>query len=259
VLEQLELRLADMEEDASEAEAAAQMAAEAASREKIEVQAFHRRKPARRPLPEHLPRERIVYPVPSACPCCGGALHKLGEDATETLELVPRQWKVIQHVREKFSCRSCEKITQPPAPSHPIARGRAGPGLLAHVLFAKYGLHLPLNRQSNVYAREGIDLDVSTLADWVGACAATLMPLVETIRHHVFAAERIHADDTTIPVLAKSLPPRRRGARPAPVGYGPMCATTSRSAGPIRRPPPSSTRATAPASIPSSIWRAMPA
>jgi transposase len=203
VLEQLELQLADMEEDASEAEAAAQMAADAAAREKIEVQAFHRRKPARRPLPEHLPRERIVYPAPSVCPCCGGVLHKLGEDVTETLELIPRQWKVIQHVREKFSCRSCEKITQPPAPSHPISRGRAGPGLLAHVLFSKYGLHLPLNRQSNVYAREGIDLDVSTLADWVGACAATLMPLVETIRAHVFAAERIHADDTTVPVMAK--------------------------------------------------------
>src|SRR5579872_3047434 len=203
VLEQLELRLADMEEDASEAEAAAQMAADAAAREKIEVQAFHRRKPARRPLPEQLPRERIVYPGPSACPCCGGALHKLGEDVTETLELIPRQWKVIQHVREKFSCRSCETITQPPAPSHPIARGRAGPGLLAHVLFAKYGLHLPLNRQSDVYEREGIDLDVSTLADWVGAAAATLMPLIEVIQTHVFAAERIHADDTTVPVLAK--------------------------------------------------------
>ena len=122
---------------------------------------------------------------------------------TETLELVPRHWKVIQHVREKFSCRACESITQAPAPSHPIARGRAGPKLLAHVLFAKYGLHLPLNRQSDVYAREGIDLDVSTLADWVGAAAATLMPLVETIQAHVFAAERIHADDTTVPVLAK--------------------------------------------------------
>ena len=123
---------------------------------------------------------------------------------TETLELVPRQWKVIQHVREKFSCRACEAITQPPAPSHPIARGRAGPKLLAHVLFSKYGLHLPLNRQSAVYAREGIDLDVSTLADWVGAAAATLMPLNEVIRAHVFAAERIHADDTTVPVLAKT-------------------------------------------------------
>lgn len=203
VLEQLELRLADMEEDAAQAEAAARIAADAAARQKITVQAFERRKPARRPLPEHLPRERIVYPSPSACPCCGGVLHKLGEDVTETLELVPRQWKVIQHVREKFSCRSCEAITQPPAPWHPIARGRAGPGLLAHILFAKYGLHLPLNRQSSVYAREGIELDVSTLADWVGAAAATLMPLVEAIRSHVFAAERIHADDTTVPVMAK--------------------------------------------------------
>lgn len=104
-------------------------------------------------------------------------------------------------MREKHSCRSCEKITQPPAPSHPIARGRAGPGLLAHVLFAKYGLHLPLPRQSVTYAREGIALDVSTLADWVGASAATLMPLVEAVRGHVFAAERLHADDTTVPVL----------------------------------------------------------
>ena len=139
--------------------------------------------------------------MPAACPCCGGTLHKLGEDVTETLELVPRQWKVIQHVREKHSCRSCEKITQPPAASHPIARGRAGPGLLAHVLFAKYGLHLPLTRQSATYAREGIELDVSTLADWVGASAATLMPLVEAVRAHVFAAERLHADDTIVPVL----------------------------------------------------------
>ena len=143
-------------------ETAAQMAAAAA---KIEVRIFERRKPARRPLPEHLPRERIVYPAPALCPCCGGALHKIGEDVTETLELIPRQWKVIQHVREKFSCRSCESVTQPPAPSHPISRGRAGPMLLAHVLFAKYCLHLPLNRQSATYAREGIELDVSTLAD----------------------------------------------------------------------------------------------
>jgi transposase len=200
ILEQLELSLADLEEDAATAETAAQIAAAQA---KVGVRSFERRKPARRPLPEHLPRERIVYPVPAACPCCGGVLHKIGEDVTEMLELIPRQWKVIQHVREKFSCRSCESISQPPAPSHPIARGRAGPQLLAHILFSKYGLHLPLNRQSVGYAREGVDLDVSTLADWVGACAVTLMPLVEAIRRHVFAAERIHADDTTVPVLAK--------------------------------------------------------
>ena len=179
LLDQLELQLADLEENAAQAETAAQMAAE-----KIAVPSFERRKPARRPLPEHLPRERIVYPVPATCPCCGDS-------------------RLRQHVREKFVCRACEAITQPPAPSHPIARGRAGPKLLAHILFAKYGLHLPLNRQSDVYQREGIDLDVSTLADWVGASAATLMPLVDAIRSHVFAAERIHADDTTVPVLAK--------------------------------------------------------
>jgi transposase len=200
LLDQLELQLADLEENAAHAETAAQLAAA----ETITVPAFERRKPARRPLPAHLPRERIVYPAPSTCPCCGDSrLRKIGEDMTETLELIPRQWKVIQHVREKFSCRACEAITQPPAPSHPIARGRAGPSLLAHILFSKYGLHLPLNRQSKVYAREGIELDVSTLADWVGASAATLMPLVDAMRDHVFAAERIHADDTTVPVLAK--------------------------------------------------------
>jgi len=202
LLDQLELQLADLEESVAEDEAAAEIAQPPASAVTTEVRGFARRKPARRPLPAHLPRERIVYPAPSACPCCGGALRKLGEDVTETLEHVPARWKVIQHVREKFSCRACEAIAQPPAPSHPIARGRPGPGLLAQVLFSKYGAHLPLNRQSAIYAREGIDLDVSTLADWVGAAAATLRPLVEAIRAHVFAAERIHADDTTVPVLA---------------------------------------------------------
>jgi transposase len=204
LLDQLELQLFELKE----AQAQAETAEEIAVPQSVTVPSFERRKPVRRPLPESahshapdLPRERVVHPMPVACPCCGGVLHKLGEDVTETLELVPRQWKVIQHVREKHSCRSCEKITQPPAPSHPIARGRAGPGLLAHVLFAKYGLHLPLTRQSATYAREGIELDVSTLADWVGASAATLMPLVEAVRAHVFAAERLHADDTTVPVL----------------------------------------------------------
>ena len=106
-------------------------------------------------------------------------------------------------MREKFACRKCETITQPPAPSHPIAHGRAGPNLLAQVLFSKYRAHLPLNRQSDIYANEGVDLDVSTLADWVGARAATLMPLVDATAEHVFASERIHADDTTVPVLAR--------------------------------------------------------
>ncbi|TXL75469.1 IS66 family transposase [Vineibacter terrae] len=199
VLAQLELQLSELQADASQAEAEAEVAAE---RAQVAVRSLARARPARRPLPEHLPRERVVYPVPEACPCCGGRLHALGEDVTETLELVPRQWKVIQHVRPKYSCRACEAITQPPAPSHPIARGRAGPALLAHVLFAKYGLHLPLTRQSATYAREGVPLDVSTLADWVGATAVMLRPLIERIGQHVFAAERIHADETTVPVLA---------------------------------------------------------
>src|SRR3712207_5610023 len=155
------------------------------------------------PLPAHLPRERVVLPAPSACPCCGGRLVKLGEAITETLEVVPRQWKVIQTVRERFSCRSCETITQPPAPFHPIARGRAGPELLAMILEAKFGQHLPLNRQSETYAREGVELSVSTIADWVGTTTAALAPLTALIDAHVLAAERLHADDTTVPVLAK--------------------------------------------------------
>jgi transposase len=203
LIDQLELQLAELEERIAQDEAAAEIKAPPQNEGSAPSGREKRRKPARRPLPEHLRRERIVHPAPSSCPCCGGPLRKLGEDITETLEHVPAQWKVIQHVREKFSCRKCEAITQPPAPSHPIARGRAGPQLLAQVLFGKYGAHLPLNRQSEIYAKEGIDLDVSTLADWVGASAATLMPLVEATASHVFAAERIHADDTTVPVLAK--------------------------------------------------------
>ena len=199
LVEQLELQLSELEETAAAAEAAAAIATAPVA----ELRGFTRQKPARRPLPEHLPRERMVYPSPASCPCCGGALRKLGEDVSETLEYVPARWKVIQHVREKFSCRSCESVTQPPAPLHPIARGRAGPGLLAQILFGKYGAHLPLHRQSAIWAREGVELDVSTLADWVGQASATLMPLVERLRMHVFAAARIHADDTPVPVLAK--------------------------------------------------------
>ena len=198
LIDQMELQLADLVETVAEAKSAAAITAPVPCAEAVQ------QKPARRQLPAHLPRERVVHPAASACPCCGGALRKLGEDITETLEHVPARWKVIQHVREKFSCRKCETITQAPAPSHPIARGRAGPQLLAQVLFAKYRAHLPLNRQSDIYEKEGIDLDVSTLADWVGACAATLMPLVDELEKHVLSGERIHADDTTVPVLAKN-------------------------------------------------------
>jgi transposase len=196
LLDQLELALEEAEAAASEAETGK-------PEPNAPARPFTRRKPVRGPLPAHLPRERVVLPGPSACPCCGGRLARLGETITETLEVIPRRWKVVQTVREKFSCRSCETITQPPAPFHPIARGRAGPNLLATIMEAKFGQHLPLNRQSETFAREGIELDVSTLADWVGACSATLAPLVTLIRVHVMAGGRIHGDDTTVPVLAR--------------------------------------------------------
>ena len=173
LLDQAELQLEEFEADASEEVATAEVNADQAE---STVRSFTRRKPVRGPLPAHLPRERVVIPGPTACPCCGGALAKLGETITESLESVPRQWKVIQTVREKFVCRACETINQPPAPFHPIARGRAGPNLLAMILDAKFGNHQPLNRQSEVYAREGIDLDVSTLADWERACTTSTDP-----------------------------------------------------------------------------------
>jgi transposase len=200
LLDQLELQLEELEATATEDECAPAAAARPTAT--VARSATHQR-PKRGPLPAHLPRERHVLPGPSACPCCGGKLTKIGEDITETLEVVPRHYKVLQTVREKFSCRSCEKISQPPAPFHPLARGRAGAGLLAMILYAKYGNHQPLNRQSEGFARDGIALDVSTLADWVGACTATVVPLTELIRRHVMAGERLHGDDTTVPVLAR--------------------------------------------------------
>jgi transposase len=145
-----------------------------------------------------------VIPTPESCPCWGSSrLAKLGEDVTETLEVIPRQWKVIQTVREKFLCRACQTITQPPAPFHVTPRGFAGPPLLAMILFEKFGQHQPLNRQSERHWREGIDLSLSTLADQVGACTTVLQPLHALIERHVLAAERLHGDDTTVPILAK--------------------------------------------------------
>ena len=198
LLDQLELQLAELVEKVSE-----NRTADAIAAPMLTAHDEQRLKPARRPLPERLPRERHVHASPAVCPCCKGTnFRKLGEDTTETLERVPAQWKVVVNVRERLACRTCDTIVQTPAPSHPIARGRAGPQLLSDVLFGKYGAHLPLNRQSEIYANEGVDLDVSTLADWVGASAATLKPLRDAIEAHVLSAERIHADDTTVPVLA---------------------------------------------------------
>jgi transposase len=213
LIEQMELTLEDLEGDAAEDG----RMAEAAATKTASVAAFERKRPARKPFPEHLPRERVVVPAPCSCPACGGSrLSKLGEDVTETLEVIPRSWKVVQArlwrlppavsspaLREKFSCRDCEKITQPPAPFHVIPRGWAGPSFLAMLLFEKYGQHQPLNRQAERLAREGVPLSTSTLADQVGAAALALMPLYRLIEAHVLAAGRLHGDDTTVPVMAR--------------------------------------------------------
>jgi transposase len=204
LLEQLELTLEELETSATEDELAAEMAAAKTATATTTVASFSRKRPSRKPFPDHLPRERVVVPGPVACACCGGTrLSKLGEDVTETLEVIPKSWKVIQHVREKFSCRDCEKISQAPAPFHVIARGWAGPSFLAMVLFEKFGQHQPLNRQAERYAREGVPVSLSTLADQVGGCTVALMPLFKRLEAHVLCAERLHGDDTTVPVLAK--------------------------------------------------------
>jgi transposase len=200
LLDQLELQLEELEAAATADEIAAEMAASRIAT----APRFERRRPSRQPFPDHLPRERIVVPGPTSCACCGGTrLSKLGETVTETLESIPRQWKVVQYVREKFTCRDCETISQPPAPFHVVARGWAGPSLLAMILFEKFGQHQPLNRQAERYAREGVPLSLSTLADQVGAATSALQPLHELLKAHVLAAERLHGDDTTVPVLAK--------------------------------------------------------
>ena len=198
LIDQMEMQLEELEAAATEDEIAAGKAKTTA------VAGFERRRPARKPFPDHLPRERVVVAAPTACSCCGSdRIVKMGEDITETLEVEPRQWKVVQTVREKYTCRQCEKISQPPAPFHPTPRGWAGPNLLAMILFEKFGQHQPLNRQAERYAKEGVDLSLSTLADQVGACTAALAPIHALIRNHVLAAERLHGDDTTVPLLAK--------------------------------------------------------
>ncbi len=189
-----------------------------------------------------------MYPAPCACAKCGGArLRKLDDVVSRSLECEPRRWKIIEHVREKMTCRDCDGITETPAPSHPIPRGFAGPHLLASVLVSKFMLHQPLNRQSDTFAREGIAIDTSTLADRVGACAVALAPIVEAIRRHVLAAERIHADDTTVTVLAKG--------KTDTGGCGPTCGTIGLLAAPFHRPRPFTTRAAGPGNTHASTWR----
>ena len=193
-IEQLELRLEALQQNDAE---------KVAALPEPMANAVALARSARRPLPSQLPREvRTYLPKQEACPDCGGELKHLGEDVSEMLEIEPVHFKVIRQVRPKLACACCERIVQAEAPSRPIARGIAGPGLLAHVLVSKYADHLPLYRQSEIYAREGVELDRSTLADWVCGTSQLLEPLVESLRRHVMAAEKLHADDTPVPVLA---------------------------------------------------------
>jgi transposase len=194
-LEQLEFRLEELE--------TAQAATEAAQQRSTRATTKSRARASRKPLPEDLPREVITHlPGHTSCPDCGGALRQFGEDVSEQLERIPATYKVIRHVRPKFACAGCERVVEAPAPARPIENGLPGPGLLAHVLVSKFGDHLPLYRQSEIYAREGVDLGRSTLAGWVGSASELLAPLVDEIRRHVLAASKIHADDTPVPVLA---------------------------------------------------------
>jgi transposase len=208
-IEQLELILSELEEGVAESKKQQELANPAEAQNQPQPQrqsrpsSGERKSGGRKPLPAHLPREPVLHPAGSSCETCGGTvLRRIGEDRTEVLEYVPSSFKVVVHVREVLSCRQCETIKQAPLPSLPIERGRPGPGLLAHVAVSKYADGLPLNRQSDIYAREGVNLDRSTMADWIGTTAALLRPLVDAIGQHVRAGEVLHADDTPMKVLA---------------------------------------------------------
>jgi transposase len=195
--DQLELAIEALEEDQAEQIAAASPTLAAA----IEAAALAQ-KPARRPLPKHLPREEVWHAAPGACPACGGALRRIGDDVTETLDYVPGRFKVVRHFRAKLSCRACDSVVAAPAPDHAIARGRAGAGLLSHIVVSKYDDHLPLYRQAEIFAREGVSLETSTLSGWVGATAAALGPLIDALATEMMASDTLHVDDTPVPVLA---------------------------------------------------------
>ena len=209
---QLELQLEELETGAAEV-----TGDEAAEPDVDETSAPIKRakKPKRAPLPDHLPRETVVHePAHDAgctCTACGAAMGKLGEDVTEVLDYIPGRFRVIRHVRPKYACTRCDVISQAPVPNLPILRGRATPSLLAMIVVSKYLDHLPLYRQSEIYAREGVELPRSTLTDYVGQVAWLLAPIAKAIRDHVFAGEKIHGDDTPVPVLAPGFGRTRTG------------------------------------------------
>jgi transposase len=184
-IEQLETRLEDL------------IAEDGASEQKATLPASNARKVARQPLPEHLPRvDNVIEPPDQACSECGGKLKPLGEDVSEQLEIIDSAFKVIRHIRRKKACACCDHIVQTPAPSRPIERGIAGPGLLAQILVAKFADHQPLYRQAAIYARDGVELDRSTMARWVGACGALMRPLVDALQRYVLQPGKVHSDDT---------------------------------------------------------------
>jgi transposase len=210
-IEQLELLLGELEESAAESNARTEQAKKEPAGPTRATSAD--RKPGgRKPLPAHLPREQVTHAPAAACACCGGTvLRRIGDEVTEVLEYVPSSFKVMQHVRPTMSCRACETIVQAPLPSFPIERGRPGPGLLAHVAVSKFADGLPLHRQTVIYARQGVDINRSTMADWMGRIAVLMYPLTEAIGRHVLAGPVLHADDTTVPVLAPGMGRTRTG------------------------------------------------
>jgi len=202
-LDQMELGLEEHETAAAEAEALLEPSLPRLRRDP---------RPERKPLPEHLPREVVTHtPAHDGCPDCGGQLRHFGDDVAEQLEYVPECFKVVRHVRPKYACTGCDRVVEAPAPSRPIERGLAGPGLLAHVIVSKFSDHLPLYRQSEIYARQGVDIPRSTLAGWVGASSDLLTPLVDAIQKHVLTGRKLHADDTLIPVLSPGSGKTRTG------------------------------------------------
>ena len=202
-IDQLELRLEELEaETQAPAVSDDASAANAEPSAPVEQSPPDRKKSDRRALPAHLPAREVVHEPSCTCPTCGGDMRKVGEDVTQILDYIPGHFEVVRHVRPAFSCRRCESMVQSPMPSLPIERGQAGAGLLAHILVGKYCDHLPLYRQSGIYAREGVELDRATMAAWVGKITALASPLVEAVAGHVMAAEKLHVDDTPVPVLA---------------------------------------------------------
>jgi len=236
--EQLERALEKLETDQAERLAIASPAVATAVEQAAEPQ-----KPARRPLPQHLPREDRRHSAPCTCPSCGGTLRKIADEVSETLDYEPGRFKVIRHIRAKLSCRACDTVVATPAPDHVIARGRAGAGLLAYIVVSKYDDHLPLYRQAEIFARDGVSLETSTLCGWVGATAAALQPLVGALTADILGGDTLHVDDTPVPVS------RRAPARPRPAGCGRMSATSGHSWARGRRRPCSFVRPTARARI----------